>query len=127
MTNKNVALLGLFGIIPITVGYMYWVKQSNIKELENDIRITKKYDRYENDYKSKVDKVETRLDKEKKSYLPSTFFPIGLGEKIRDNASDEMNTIKNTIKSTFMSKANHGGSVKHHKKNNKHTKKHRKN
>ena len=90
MANKNIGLLGLLGI-PVIIGYMYWVKQSNIKEFENDIRNTK-FSKYDTGYESNIDKYESRLNKEKNSYLPSTFFPIGLDEKITDNVSNFYNS-----------------------------------
>jgi hypothetical protein len=95
MTNKNIGLIGLLGI-PVIIGYMYWVKRSNIKEIENDIRNTEKFGKYDTDYKSKIDKEKSRLNKEKNSYLPSTFTPIGLDEKITDNVSDFYNSAIKT-------------------------------
>ena len=128
MANKNLGLLGLIGI-PIIIGYMYWVKQSNIKELENNVRLTKRYKVYDIDFNSKLNEDESLLDREKNSILPSTVFPIGLGEKITEKASDEYNNTNNAVK-TFKKSIlmrNRGGSVKQYKKNNKHTKKYRKN
>ena len=128
MANKNLGLLGLIGI-PIIIGYMYWVKQSNIKELENKVRLAELYDKYDNDFNSKLDKKKHRLASEKKSILPSTFFPIGLGDQITEKASDEYNNAYNAVKylKKSMSMRKSGGSVKQYKKNNKHTKKYRKN
>jgi hypothetical protein len=83
MANKNIGLLGLLGI-PVIIGYMYWVKRSNIKEIENDIRNTEKFGKYNTGYESNIDKEKSQLNKEKNSYLPTTFTPIGLDEKITD-------------------------------------------
>ena len=126
MANKNIGLLGLLGI-PVIIGYMYWVKQSNIKEFENDIRNTK-FSKYDTGYESNLDKYKSRLSNEKKSYLPSTFFPIGLDEKISDNVSDFYNSnIKAPYKHMSSKKIKHnvGGSSSKNKKIK--TKKHRKN
>lgn len=126
MANKNIGLLGLLGI-PVIIGYMYWVKQSNIKEFENDIRNTK-FNRYDTGYESNIDKYKSRLSNEKKRYLPSTFFPIGLDEKISDNVSDFYNSnIKAPYKHMSSKKTKHnvGGSSSKNRKTK--TKKHRKN
>jgi hypothetical protein len=126
MANKNIGLLGLLGI-PVIIGYMYWVKRSNIKEFENDIRNTK-FNRYDTGYESNIDKYESRLNKEKNNYLPSTLFPIGLDEKISDNVSYLYNSIiKAPYKHMSSKKTKHnvGGSSSKNRKTK--TKKHRKN
>jgi hypothetical protein len=129
MANKNIGLLGLLGI-PVIIGYMYWVKQSNIKEFENDIRNTNYFNMYDTGYESNLDKdkYKSRLNKEKNNYLPSTLFPIGLYEKISNNVSDFYNSnIKAPYKHMSSKKTKHnvGGSSSKNRKTK--TKKHRKN
>ena len=123
MANKNLGLLGLIGI-PIIIGYMYWVKQSNIKELENELKIITKFGKYDTNNELKLVKQKHLLASEKKSILPLSIFPIGLGQKIEEKASDEYNNAYNAVKTFFksmsmsmsMRKRNSGGSVKQYKK-----------
>ena len=110
---------------------MYWVKQSNIKELENELKIITKFGKYDTNNELKLVKQKHLIASEKNSIFPLTIFPIGLGQQIEEKASDEYNNTNNAVKTFFksmsMSMRKSGGSVKQYKKNNKHTKKYRKN